>query len=218
MTRNAVILVCLLLITAAPLARPDDGATLSADTGWQLVNEKEGVTLYSRARVGTGIREFKGSGLISAPPGIVEKVLQDVGSYPSFMPYIIEVRVLSQIGNGSVVYQRLDVPFVSNRDYTVRVEHGTTSGPGGMMIYRDTWQTANDEGPPERHGAVRVKVNEGSWLLEPSGPDTTQATYQIYTDSGGAIPAFLVNRGSQLVIPRLFAAVRKQSQDPKYQH
>jgi len=65
---------------------------------------------------------------------------------------------------------------------------------------------------------VRVKVNEGSWLLEPSGPDTTQATYQIYTDSGGAIPAFLVNRGSQLVIPRLFAAVRKQSQDPKYQH
>jgi hypothetical protein len=28
----------------------------------------------------------------------------------------------------------------------------------------------------------------------------------------------VVNRGSELVIPRLFAAIRKQARDPKYQH
>ena len=127
---------------------------------------------------------------------------------------------LSQDGTDEVTYQRLNVPFISNRDYTVRVEHGTAKAAGGVMIYRDTWQTANEAGPPERHGTVRVKVNEGSWLLEPMGPDgaSTQATYQIFTDSGGVVPAFLVNRGSQIVIPRLFEAIRKQVHDPKYQH
>jgi hypothetical protein len=119
-----------------------------------------------------------------------------------------------------VAYQRLNVPFVANRDYTVRVEHGTTRNASGVMIYRDTWQTDNDAGPPQLPGTVRVKVNEGSWLLEPAGTDgnSTQATYQIFTDSGGVIPAFLANRASQLIIPKLFDAIRKQAHDPKYQH
>ena len=66
---------------------------------------------------------------------------------------------------------------------------------------------------------VRVKMDEGSWLLEPTGPGgaSTQATYQIYTDSGGALPAFLANRDCQMAVPKLFDAIRKQAQDPKYQ-
>lgn len=220
MSRCTVSLVFLLLFTGAPLARPDEGPTLSADTGWQQVEEKDGITLYSRARLGSGIKEFKGTALISAPAGTVEKVLEDIGSYTNFMPYVTEARLISQDGNEVVTYTRLNVPFVSNRDYTVRVEHGTARGPGGIMIYRDTWQTANEEGPAERRGIVRVKVNEGSWLLEQSSPDgdATQATYQIYTDSGGVVPAFLVNQGSRIVIPRIFEAIRKQAQDPKYGH
>jgi carbon monoxide dehydrogenase subunit G len=214
------LLVCLLLILGSPFARTDDGAVLSADTGWQRLDDKDGVALYSRARLGSGIKEFKGTGVIDAPPAVVEKVLADVTDYTTFMPYVTESRVISQTGNETVTYQRLDVPFVSNRDYTVRVDHGTVKTPAGGLIYRDSWQTANDAGPAERHGLVRVKVNEGSWLLEPVGPtgDTTQATYQIYTDSGGTLPSFLANRGCQLVIPKLFEALRKQAHDPKYQH
>jgi hypothetical protein len=33
---------------------------------------------------------------------------------------------------------------------------------------------------------------------------------------GGAIPAFIANRASQVAIGRLFVAVRKQVKDPKY--
>ncbi len=60
----------------------------------------------------------------------------------------------------------------------------------------------------------------GAGCSSPSAPTgaTTQATYQIYTDSGGGLPAFLANRGSQMAIPKLFDALRKQVRDPKYQH
>jgi hypothetical protein len=53
-------------------------------------------------------------------------------------------------------------------------------------------------------------------LLEPNGAIKTRATYSIYTDSGGFIPSFIANRISLMGITRLFAAVRKQVQDPKY--
>jgi hypothetical protein len=47
-------------------------------------------------------------------------------------------------------------------------------------------------------------------------PETTRATYQLYTDSGGAIPKFIKENGSQIGIRKLFAAIRKQVRDPKY--
>jgi hypothetical protein len=211
-------LTCLLFVICATLLRANDASTIGPDTSWQKVDEKGGVTIYARKRLGTGVKEFKGTGIIDAPPQAVEKVLEDVANYPSFMPYVAEARVISQSGDETVTYQRLELPVVSNRDYTVRVEHGSSQNPNGLMIYRDTWQTDNEAGPPERHGTVRVNVNEGSWLLEPAGPGgaSTQATYQIYTDSGGALPAFVANHASETVIPKLFEAIRKQVRAPKY--
>ena len=211
-------LLFLLLLAAAPAARPDAGPVLSADTGWQRLDEKDGVTLFSRARPGVDFKEFKATGQIDAPPSVVEQVLADVSAYPDFMPFVSESRVIGRDGADTLTYQRLSIPFVAGRDYTVRVEHGTTQIPGGQTLYRDIWQTANEAGPPEHRGTVRVKVNEGSWLLQPSGPAglLTQASYQIYTDSGGVLPAFLANHASLLIIPKVFNAVRKQTRNPKY--
>ncbi len=211
-------LIFLLLVAGSRLGWAGDNAVITADTGWQHVDTKSGVELYARARPGSGVKEFKGTGLINAKPAAVEKVISDVAAYTRFMPYVSEAKVISTTGNVTVTYQRLDCPIVSNRDYTVRVEHGTLAGNGGAMTYRDTWETDNDDGPPELKGVVRVKVNEGLWLLEPAGPGgaSTQATYQIFTDSGGALPAFLANHASETAIPKLFDAIRKQVTDPKY--
>jgi hypothetical protein len=57
---------------------------------------------------------------------------------------------------------------------------------------------------------------EGSWVLEPTGPNSTHATYQIYSDSGGYIPSFIKNTAGPAGIRKLFAAIRKQVRDPKY--
>jgi hypothetical protein len=78
------------------------------------------------------------------------------------------------------------------------------------------WTPANELGPPEKKGVVRVKVCEGKWLLEPDGTIKTRATYSLYTDTGGLIPSFIANRVSQTGISRLFAAIRKQVKDPRY--
>ena len=218
MFHRTLSLCIFLLIIGAPRGWSGDTAVITADTSWQHVDDKSGVALYARSRPGSGIKEYKGTGIIDAKAAMVEKVIQDIDAYPRFMPFVTEARVISGTGAEVVTYQRLSFPVVANRDYTVRVEHGTVSAPDGTLIYRDTWETDNEDGPAEQKGVVRVKVNEGSWLLEPAPPDgaSTQATYQIYTDSGGALPAFLANRACETAIPKLIDALRKQVTEPKY--
>jgi polyketide cyclase/dehydrase/lipid transport protein len=180
---------------------------------WKFISDKDGVALYRRQR--TVSYESKAIGEIAASTDLVHAVLDDIESYASFMPYIAECRVLRREGDSVVAYQRISAPLTSNRDYTVRVRSTSKKVEGGTS-YLNQWQTDNALGPPEKRGVVRVTLCEGSWLLEPIGPNTTRATYTIYTDSGGMIPAFIKNTGSQIGIRKLFAAIRKQIADPKY--
>jgi len=192
---------CANLQAAEPEAPPGE---------WKLISDKEGVAIYRRQRPIS-----KAIGEIAAPAARVHAVIDDVESYASFMPYTAECRVLKRDGDSVIAYQRISAPLTSDRDYTVRVHSSSKTAESGK-VYQSHWQTDNALGPPEKSGVVRVKLCEGSWLLEPTGPNTTRATYIIYTDSGGIIPAFIKNTGSQIGLRKMFAAIRKQVRDPKY--
>jgi hypothetical protein len=180
---------------------------------WKFISDKDGVALYRRQRAITN--ESKAIGEIAAPTDLVHAVLNDVESYASFMPYTAECRVLKRDDDFVIAYQRISAPMTSDRDYTVRVHWSFKKGEHGL-VYSHRWETDNGAGPPEKRGVVRVNLCEGSWLLEPTGPDTTRATYIVYTDSGGMIPKFIKETGSQIGIRKLFAAIRKQVTNPKY--
>jgi hypothetical protein len=182
---------------------------------WRLASQSGGVTLYSRQRPGSSLKEFKAVGEIDAPTRAVHNVIDDLEGYPSFMPFTTECRILKRDPDSILTYQRLSPKICSDRDYTLRIRRKSWPGQGGL-VYLNQWEPANELGPAEKRGVLRVKLCEGSWLLEPEGPTKTRATYSIYTDSGGAIPAFIANAASEIGIRRLFAAVRKQVKHSKY--
>lgn len=183
--------------------------------GWKLVSEKDAVTIYSRSRKGSSLKEFKAIGEIDAPSRTVHGVIDDLESYPSFMPYTSECRVLKRQNGSVLAYQRLSPKICSDRDYTLRIWKASWPSPGGL-VYLNRWEPANEHGPAEKPGVVRVKVCEGGWLLEPEGTNKTRATYSVYTDTAGLIPAIIANRASQVAISRLFVAIRKQVKNSKY--
>src|SRR5207253_11035421 len=90
-----------------------------------------------------------------------------------------------------------------------RVERGL---PGG--VYRASREPVEWTGAPDpEDGVVRLKVNSGSWTLEPlDGGARSRATYTLYTDPGGSIPAFLANSANSSALPELFAAVRRRAE------
>ena len=114
--------------------------------------------------------ESKAIGEIAASIEVVHAVIDDVESYPQFMPYTVECRVLKRERNSVLTYQRISAPLVSDRDYTVRVRTSSKPVEGGIS-YLSRWETENALGPPEKPGVVRVKLCEGGWLLEPTGSE-----------------------------------------------
>jgi len=189
--------------------------SISADDYWKLSDREKDISIYSRLRPGSALKEFKAVGTIDAPTSSVWAVIDDFQNYPKFMPYMTECRLIKRDGDSMVGYQRLSPKVCADRDYTLRVWKKSWSSTDGS-VFTSHWSPANELGPPEKKGVVRIKLCEGKWLLEPDGANKTRATYFIYTDTGGFIPSFIANHVSLTGITKLFAAVRKQVKDPKY--
>jgi hypothetical protein len=210
---GAVALGFVLAGTVSLAAEPSH--SVNASEGWKLVTETKDVAIFSRPHSGSSLKEFRAIGPIDASTHAVHVVIDDFEHYPNFMPYLTECRLVKRESDCLVGYQRLSPKICADRDYTLRVWNKSWPGSGGL-VYMSQWAPANELGPPEKKGVIRVKVCDGGWLLEPDGTNKTRATYSIYTDTGGLIPAFVANRASQIGIGRLFQAVRKQVKDPKY--
>ena len=187
----------------------------STDNGWNLAVHDKDVEIYSRAHSGSPLKEFKAVGPVDAPTHTVSAVIDDFQNYPRFMPSVAECRLIRRDGDSIVGYQRLSPKVCADRDYTLRVWKESWRAPDGL-VFMSHWSPANELGPPEKKGVVRVKICEGKWLLEPEGITKTRATYSIFTDTGGFIPSLIANHVSVTGIKRLFAAIRNQVKDPKY--
>ncbi len=208
-------LVSILLVCSSSAFAAELSSSVNAEEGWKLATETRDISIYSRPHADSRLKEFKAIGAIDAPTCAVHAVIDDFENYPKFMPFTIECRLIKRYGDSTVGYQRLSPKICADRDYTLRVWKKSWPGPKGVT-YLSQWKAANELGPAETKGVVRVKICDGGWLLEPDGTRKTRATYSVFTDSGGMIPAFIANHASQTGINRLFAAVRKQVKDPRY--
>lgn len=202
-------------IGSGALAAEQSIKSVDPNDGWSLVSKSDALTIYTRVRAESPLKEFRGVGGIDASTTAVNAVISDFENFPQFMPYVAEARVCKQEGDTVIGYQRLSLRFCADRDYTLRVVRKSFRVADGI-VFSQTWSPANELGPPPKKGVVRIQHCEGGWLLEPDGPAKTRAIYSIYTDTGGAIPAWLANHASQVGISKLFAAVRRQVKDPKY--
>ena len=202
-------------LTAACLVQAICAAEQAAKEDWKLAKKANGVAIYSRPHPGSHLKEFKAIGEIEASSDIVYKVIDDVEAYPSFMPYTAEARVIERTRDSILTYQRISPKIVSDRDYTIRIEKKSWPADSGVAYFSE-WKPANEHGPAEKPGVFRVKLVNGSWLLEPNGANKTRATYYVFTDSGISVPPFLANTISETGITKLFAAVRKQATQRKY--
>lgn len=193
------------------------GAALAAPEGWEVVAEGDGLEVRERARPGSSVREIEVESVIDATPERVFRVLLDFDRCTELMPYTAEARVVHREAGGRVthVYTVIDAPLVARRDYTLRLaDESDWQGGAGFLLL--TW-TLSALGPPPREGVVRVAVNEGSWRLDPlDGGRQTRATYRLFTDPGGGLPAWAVGIGNRKALPEVMAAVRKAVADPRY--
>jgi hypothetical protein len=205
----------LLPLAVLPRLHADEGP----GSNWTEVSHSGSLTVYNRERAGSPIKEIKGVGTINAPNWVVKNVIDDADHYASFMPYVEESRVLSRDAakHTTISYAKINPPLISRRDYTLLVHDESKKNANGTVTYKNRWESANEKGPPEQPGIVRVKVTDGYWLLEPAdNGQATHATYLLYTDGGGGIPTFLANEVNKTRVKNIFDAIGKQAQKAEY--
>lgn len=183
---------------------------------WELAAETEGVKVYGRKRGDGDVREMKAIGLIDAPPADVWKAVRDYDNYTKTMPYVEGGKVLSREGGEhgdkvTLLYSLINTPLVDRRDYIIRLvdESNWQDGKGFMKV---TWTVVNDMDTtvPVPKDVVRVRINEGYWLLEPREEGKrTFATYYVFTSPGGSIPNFIINKANSMAVPAVFTAIKK---------
>lgn len=183
------------------------------EASWQKVSHADGVVVLARQQPGSPVAEMKALGEIDAPPHEVLRVLRDYPNYKKFMPHTEESRVLATSEGGRVVdfYSVVTAPVVDKRDYAVRTrdESDWREGQGYLKV---TWRELEEGVPPVPPGVVRVKRNEGYWVLEPrEGGKKTFATYYLHTDPGGALPGWVINMANRNSVPEVFKTLRRQT-------
>jgi hypothetical protein len=179
-------------------------ATLSQE-GFQILREDKGVKVYARNH--RHAIELGAEGFIDAPPSVVRAVLLDYTSHPRWVQGLAESRILRRGADSLEVYQRLKLPIIDDRDFTIHVSWGDDGGVEWLKF-----STANGGGPKPIDGVVRVRLNEGGWRLH--GVDGDKATFAVYKftlDLGGSLPPWLGRGRAGKDIVKLFERIRDQT-------
>jgi hypothetical protein len=169
--------------------------------GFAPLGEEQGVRIYRREQR-PGI-ELAGVGAIAATPERVRRVLLDYARHPRWNRHLKESRVLARGDDWLDVYQRLDLPILDDRDYTLHVVWGAD---GDVLWLR--FAAANERGPAPVKGVVRVTRHEGSWRFDPTNEGAgTRAVYRFYMDLAGSFPSWMGKGQATKDVAALFTKV-----------
>lgn len=200
--RAKAALAALTLLVSMPALAGDDWETVATGS----------ITVKARNKQGTAIREIWAEGEINAPAQDIQATILDSESYPKFMPYVKECRVIGkpEADGTKFVYTKIDPPVVAARDYVVKVTTPQHVAADGSGAFENRWVSVWDK-IPSRSNIVRLKVNEGSWLVTPKDANKSHVVYKFTVDPGGMIPSFAANMGNKSGVTDTFKAVEKEA-------
>lgn len=165
--------------------------------------ERGEIVVELRAVDGTHAKEGCALGLVDAPVEAVFDVVGDAEAFEEFMPRVAESSVEIPDPNDPSLYlnrQRLSLPFpLQDRYYTIRVR---TRADPSSRTWTVTWTYVQ--------GSGNVDENYGSWTLREYRPGRTLVVYRLFSDPGGYIPKWALNRSTRTILPDVLRAVRRR--------
>jgi hypothetical protein len=184
-------------------AQATPSATLKpfSQLGYKLIKSKWGVKSYRHTA--SGPIRVAGEGVIPLPPDLVLGAILDYNHQVGVVDNLEESKILSRSDSKLRVYQRIDLPLVSDRDFTLDVRWGK-KGTTKWVTFK-----ALPSGGGKK-GAVHVTKHHGKWTLVPTqGGRATYARFEVSIDLAGSIPGWLARRGSGKSMPELYKAMTK---------
>ena len=178
--------------------------------GFLEIDREFGVKVYKDPE--SDVIRIAAEGRLAATPKQVFKAVLDYEGQVGVIKRVSETRILEKGPGWMLVYQRLNLPIISDRDYTLYVTWGA-EGDNLWVNFRSSYM-----GPEKRDGIVRVIEHYGSWQMKPvNNGRFTLARFQVRIDLAGSLPKWLARSGAGDELPELFQNIRRmlvrQNQD-----
>lgn len=196
--------IALLLTSPTIAAQPREMTPLDerlTSDGFERLDREHGVVVYQDPE--SPIIRIAAEGIFAASPEDVFRMLLDYEGQAGAVQRVVETRILASGVGWLRVYQRLELPVISDRDYTLQVTWGAEND--------DLWIafSAVRSGPAPREGIVRVSNNQGSWQLRPvKGGQMTLVRFQTHLDLAGSLPRWMAHSDGSDELPEMFQNMR----------
>lgn len=213
--------LCCLAVSA--LAASPAGDLKPADSGWEEKIGGDDYRTFLRYVKGAETAEVLMIGKVSKSPKDCQDVATSYASFPDFMPYIkftkvISTEKVSAEKTVNTVFFYVEAPLVSPRFYTLRLVDETS--PAMCQSVWDLEKGAKRKTPsdpsiasriPNAADAVETPLNRGYWRFTAlPGNSGTRVEYYVFTNPGGSIPPFIVNKSNAVALPLLWKSFKKR--------
>ena len=163
---------------------------------WQLIVERDGITLYAREVSGHSEMQFKGVCTVSQPLVSVISLLSDTASYPRWFFRCIEANKIPTQNPSEFhffLYVAIDTPWpFTDRDVLYKTEVKIDFASGKVVIQSIALETPLI---PLKRQYVRITDSEQQWILERISVDRTRITFINRTNAAGPFADFISNPG-----------------------
>jgi hypothetical protein len=171
--------------------------------GFELIRDENGVKAYKHPW--PDMIRIAAEGCFAVPPAAVAQAVLGYEHQVGVLSRLSEAEILDRGDNWMIVYQRLNLPIISDRDYVLSVRFSVEGNAPWV-----TFSSIAKIGPEPKPGVVRVVHHEGSWLLKGlDGGSATLARFQTEIDMGGLLPMWLARVRAGQELPAMFTEVAK---------
>ena len=174
-----------------------------ARQGYKQVKRQDGVTVYKHRF--SSLIKLGADGRFRGTPEQVSAALLDYNHHARAVGRVSKSKILERGEGWIIVYQRLSLPIISDRDFTLKVTWGSKDG-----VHWIRFRCLKGRGPDSPDGVIRLSHHQGSWQLRAtSDGKRTLARFQVSTDMAGDLPRWMARSGADGSIPDLFQAIQK---------
>lgn len=200
---------CMLCLCAFYACIGPHSSTAAATPHWNLVEDDEGIKVWSLAIPGQDLPGFRGITTVDAPLEEVMAYFLDISKHTEWMHHCDESRLLERLGKSrAILYNRIDAPWpVKDRDVVLDVDHRYTPQRTAVTF---RFRTTDEHPVPVPRRVVRIPRLEGFYRFWQESPTRTHVLYQVEVDIGGNVPDGLARRHARALPYETLKALREQ--------
>jgi hypothetical protein len=165
-------------------------ALASADEPpWRDGGTVDGVKVELREVVGSAFEAIRVTTTSAFPLARLCEVIFGKGAPAANEGNFKRRDVIRETATERWTYEQIALPVVSDRDYVLHVK---IEKPPETERCEISFRNEEDPAYPPTSDHVRMTSVRGYWTLTPIGDGKVKIVYEVFSDPGGSVPAFLV--------------------------